>query len=651
MHYAQPSTGNHWYQRIFLKNKLAAGPGDHIHAWHKSNDTKHTWYLAASCFGKTGCAVGPHQGWPEFHAYIIYKHGTEGWILHKDTIPDTITDEDSLRSFAVVLGFSDYGTEAYDWTDRIVTSTTQYLTIAGLNAGQLVEVYRSSDDVQIVEGTCAVGETQVILDIDDEDYPEYMYLKVYATDGVTLVEKTTHKRICGGDAWQWTAPLGTMDIKSEAYTIYRTGSGGSPTSTIVTATLRTPAGAPDPNVTVYFTASKGTLSVASDITDANGEAHTSLSSDLHGIAVVSAYWPGDESVPAAVAYATHHTLYDLEVGDPNKKFQFFIEGIEYSYATGRYVLSNDSDPQEWSAEIPEWQSTITRRGLVSIYRKGIKEFSGILTVIDRTLADSPRILLSGVDSKSLLDTRDVTIKDYSDKSVGLMFDDLLASFWCGLTVGTISEYPGTLTQTFADESLGSSIARLCDYIGWQYRVTLANKVDCKPSFGALVPSVEFVQGRNLFLNSYRIDDRQVCNSVRMRGSEDLVSTVFDGTSIMEHDLGLLEEVVFQKSIGTQDMLDIAANAELARKAGQNVAIQAEVKDDYAPGTWSVDDSVTLSAPDHQLSDIYKIVRIERDMTDPNWARIDFLNKLSLEWGDLWQSLRRELKDLGAKTAI
>jgi hypothetical protein len=629
----------------------ASAVGDRVHIWHKAADSKHNWSLRVSCYLKTPCTEGSVP-YPSYTTDVITRSTSEGWTLKKANLPSNLSDYNKTIYPQMIRCSGAYQDEITDWVDHLVISSTYYLTVTGLSPGQKVEVYRASDDVKIVEATCAGGQTQIVVDIDAEDYPEYMYLKVYATDGVTLVEKTANQRICGGDTWAWTAPLGTLDIKSDVYTLYRTGSSGTATSAAVTATLRTPAGAPYPGATVQFLASKGSLSASSDVTDSNGEAHTSISSTEHGIAVVRAYWPGDASVPAAVAYATHHVLYDLEVGDSNKKFQLFIEGIEYPYSNGRYVLSDENTPQEWSVEIPEWSSTITRRGLVSIYRKGVKEqFSGVLTLIERTLSDPSRIVLSGADTKSLLDTRVVTIKDYSSKTVLYMLTDLLTNFWCGVSLGVVSDYPGTLTQTFADETVGSSIARLCDYIGWQYRVTAAIKLDVKPTFGSILSDVTFTQGVNLFLNSYRLDDRQICNSIRMRGAEDLVSTVFDGTSIMDDDLGLLEEVAFQKSIGVQDTLDIAANAELARRSGKNEAIQAEVLDNYDPGTWGLDDSVTLTVPEHDLSDVYKIVRIERDMTDPGWARVDFVNKLSLEWTDLYQALRRELKDLGAKTAI
>jgi hypothetical protein len=538
-----------------------------------------------------------------------------------------------------------------DWIDHCVISLSQYLTVTGLNPGQLVEVYRASDNTKIDSEICSVGATSVALNVDAEDYPEYMYLKIYATDGVTLIEVTANYIMCGGDTWQWTMPLGTLSVISNAYTIYRSGSSGSPQSATVTATLVTLAGTPYPNKTVTFWTSRGTVSPVSATTDANGQAQTTLSSNVQGIAVVKASWAGDASVPPAVAYATHHILYHAEAADASKKFQLFIEGIEYEYSKGSYVLASDPTPQQFSIDIPQWLDTITRRGIVSIYRYGVKEFSGILTTIERKLADPPSVTLSGLDSKSLLDTRVVTIKDYSAQTVAYIFNDLLTSFWCGVSLGSVASYPVTITQTFADESLCSAIAALCDILGWLYRVDMSLQLDLQPSFGALKPNVQFVQGQNLFINDYKIDDQKVCNSLRMRGAQALVSTQIDGASIENDDLGLLEDVAFQKSITVQATLDIAATAQLAKNAGQNVAIEAEVLDNYPAGTWGLDDSVTLTVPEHELSDIYKIVRVERDMTDPGWAKVDFETKLNLEWTDLYGELHRQLKDLGANTNI
>jgi hypothetical protein len=624
----------------------ACQAGDRLHIWHKST-TSHTWQLKVMCIGQPGCSQGVL---PYYTTTVITKGGSESWTMKTADIPSNIATSGNQYIYPTNIVTSN-GSSVDDWIDHLVVSASKIITVTGLNPGQKVELFRASDNTKITEATCAGGATSVTLDVDAEDYPEYMYLKVYATDGTTLIEVTANYIMCGGDTWNWTCPLGTLGIKSSVYTIYRTSSSGTPKSATVTATLLTLAGDPYPGKTIYWWTSKGSVSPSSSTTDSNGQATTTLSGDVQGIAVVKATWNGDASVPPAVAYAVHHILYDLEVGDSSKKFQFFVEGIEYSYSTGSYTVSNETTPREFSVEIPQWDSSITRRGIISIFRRGVKEFSGVLTTIDRTLTDPPHEILSGLDNKSLLDTRVVTIKDYYLQTVQYMFTDILNSFWTGVGVGSLASYPGTLTQTFADESVTSSISRLCDIVGWLYRVNMSNLLDVASSFGSLKPSILFVQGQNLFLNKYKIDDRQVTNSLRMRGNEDLVSTAFDGNSIENDDLGLLEDVVFQKSIGVQATLDIAAVAELSKRAGKNIAIQADLLDQYDAGSWGLDDSVTLTVPEHGLSDVYKVVRIERDMTDPNYAKVDFVNKISLEWSDLYGRLHRELKDLGAKTTI
>lgn len=385
------------------------------------------------------------------------------------------------------------------------------------------------------------------------------------------------------------------------------------------------------------------------MTDANGEATTVLTSDTHGIAVVKATWLGDPDIPAAVGFATHHVFYSQEVADSSKKFQFYIEGIEYSYSKGAYSLATASEPQEFSVQIPEWVDTITKRGLVSIYRKGLKEYAGLLTKINRVSSENPQRVLAGTDTKALLETKVVTLKDYYAKTVPYIVDDLLDSYPCGISLGTVGTYATDLTITFADETLVSTISRLCDVIGWLYRVKTDNSLDVKESFGASKPTITFTEGVNLFIASNTEDYTQMSNSLRMRGKETLVSTIHDGASI--EDLGLIEDVAFQKSIDVQGTLDIAAAAELARRTGGVIQISADVLDDYDAGSWGIDDWVTLTCDDVDLSGTYKVVKITRDMTDPRFAAVEFANKAAVELADLFDRLKRELKDLSAKTTI
>ena len=520
--------------------------------------------------------------------------------------------------------------------------------MTGLLEGQKVQIYNTSD-VKIYEATVGVGGDHLDFDISASEYPMYGYLKVYATDGITLIEVTATIQFCGGDTWYWVSPYGTLKAETSAFVIIRDSGTGSPKSATITATLLKPDTTPAVGKTVYFSTSKGEVLPTSGETDANGQCTTELTSDEHGLAVVKVNWPGDGDVPACVAWATHHVLYDAEVADATKKFQFYVEGVELDFDTGSYSLSTETTPQEFTVTIPEWNSLIVRRGLVSIYRLGVKEFSGVLTGIDRDLGTTIPVTLSGVDSKALLNDRVVTLKDYLNDSLADILDDLLDTYPCGITLGTVGPYPASLSITISDESLVSSVSRLMNVIGWLYRVTTDNTLDVMSSFGQAKPNIVFEQGVNLFHAKHRINDSTVSNSIRARGKETLVSTQFDPASIEE--LGILEGVLFQKSLDIQTTLDLAVLAELGRLVGGTTEISGDVIDAYRQGLGrsmigSQLQRLTLISPA-----LYKVVKITRNMRDPKAATIECSNRVTVELGDLVSGLRRELKDLSAKSSI
>jgi hypothetical protein len=612
--------------------------GNRLHIWHKCTlgpGATSTWALKIF-------KDPPVFDW----VAIITKSGAEAWTLKKVDMPSGVTWYPYLRSDYIISG--NYEVHSDDWIDHLVISTTRYLTVTGLTPGQKVKIYRSSDNALLDTQTCAGGATQIVSDIDAQDYPLYLYFKVYATDGTTLIETTPSYRMGGGDTWAWVAPTGTLSVTSTAFIIIRAAGVGTPKSATITATLLTPAGAPYPGVTIYFTTSRGTCTPASAVTDVNGQVSTVLTSTTHGFAVVKCNWPGDASVPAAVGFMTHHVFYDAEVGDVTKKFQLYIEGVELAYSDGSYMLSSSTDPQEWSAVIPEWQTTIIKRGLVSIYRKGIKEFSGVLLKPSRLMSENSRVVLGGIDSKALLGDRVVPLKDYSAKTLSYILSDLLTSYSCGISVGSLGTYPTTLSITFADQSLVDAVAHLCDVIGWLYRITSANGLDIKPSFG-MSRSIVFEEGVNLFQGENDEDYTQLSNSIRMRGNEDLVSTQVNSSSI--EAIGLVEAVAFEKSIAVQATLDLAAVAELDRRVNSAARISGRVLDTNAVGSWGIDDWITLTCAENELSGTYKVVNIRRDMKDPNYAEVEFQNPSAVRIADIIESIRKKLKDLNAKTAI
>lgn len=622
--------------------------GARVHVWWKMKKTTlgypapaRYWFYIYSYLGRQ-TAIVPQQESPPDH----------DWTCMRTDIPTNALDGKDYGVFSVATYIyydGGWGSYAEMWTDHIVVSRSKYVKITGLVSGNKIEIYRTSDDVKVGEATCAPYETNVQIDLDLEEYPLYCYFKIYGTDSLTLLEISGDLTVCGGDEWYWSTLEGTMTAASDVLTFVSLRGTGTPQSATVTATLRNAGGSLMPGKTILFTTSRGELSAASDVTDANGQASAVLTSLTHGIAVVRCNWPGDGDVPAATCWVTLHVLLTAEVGDSDKAFQFYVEGVELDFVpeASTYVLASQNAAQEFSVEIPEWDDRLTRRGIVNIYREGVQEYSGILIKEEESMAN-PRIILGGTDLKELLATRNVTTKQYVAKSLSYIITDLLTSYYCGITPGSIDDYPTTFTIDFFDESLLSSISRLINLIGWQFRVSLGLTLDAHETFERQNPAIAFTGGVNLYEVKKVQDDSEIRNTVRARGSQTLESTAVNMASMSE--LGQLETTIFQKDITAQALLDIAASAELLRKVDDSPAITAEVHDEYAVGSWLVNDWITATNTRPALSGTYRVCKIERNMKDPEWAAVQ-LGSPTLDLADLLERIVRIVKDLGSKTTI
>ena len=445
-------------------------------------------------------------------------------ILDYETAPEVWTRHTSILSLTgtktVVIHGAGVRGNAYDWVDKLVIQQSDVLTVTGLVEGQKVELYRSSDDALLDTQTCAAGETSIqFLDLSAEDCPCQMYLIIYATDGATLIETTPSYDMCGGDTWEWTADAGTLTIASDVLIIYRGAASASPKTTAITANLKTIGGAEYPGALIYFYASNGLVSDASDTTDVDGNAHTTLSSltNTQGIAIVKAQWLGDANVPACSVYVTVHVFYEAEVPDSTQDFQLYIEGYPVSFVSGRYGVNAQGKPEDFEAEIPEWDDNITPYGVVSIYRKGVQEFAGIYLKPERTLTDSPRVVLTGSDLTYLLSDRVCDLKIYSAKTPQYMIADLLSTFPCGITAGSLGSSPDSLTLTVDTENLLAAIQRICDNVYWSFRVNLNRTLDFAERFGGTPSGLTFVEGMDILSLDRSEDYTQLKNWVRMRG--------------------------------------------------------------------------------------------------------------------------------------
>jgi hypothetical protein len=195
------------------------------------------------------------------------------------------------------------------------------------------------------------------------------------------------------------------------------------------------------------------------------------------------------------AYTTVHIFDEAEAPDPGKDFQFYCEGIEYPHVDGSYAINNEGITEAFEVEVDRWYNTFTFFGLVSIYRLGVKEYSGILLGASRTLGEKPTVKLSGSDLSYLLSLRLIDYELYVAKTPLEIVSSLLSKYPCGLSPGTLND---TLVATieFDSVSLTEAHTNLCALLGTTYRINSDMTVDLDTSFGE-TRDVAFTEGTNI----------------------------------------------------------------------------------------------------------------------------------------------------------
>jgi hypothetical protein len=122
-------------------------------------------------------------------------------------------------------------------------------------------------------------------------------------------------------------------------------------------------------------------------------------------------------------------------------------------------------------------------------------------------------------------------------------------------------------------------------------------------------------------------------------------------------VGLIEIIIYLPTIDDQATLDAAAAAALAKiqasRSGDTSTlnmkylmeqITLEVVDEYGTGAYKPEDQVTVTASRLGCSGLYKVKRIERDMTDPNYAKLDLTTRHTEYW-ELDEDVRRTVRNL------
>jgi hypothetical protein len=325
----------------------------------------------------------------------------------------------------------------------------------------------------------------------------------------------------------------------------------------------------------------------------------------------------------------------------------FVEGYPLKTLTsGTYSWNYRMLPGQFQIQIPTWDPNITANGLVGIYRLGVLEYRGVLQRIERALGDQPVVTLSGVDASWLLATRVVDSITYSNVTPQAAISSLLSGYPCGVTAGTLNTYGGTnITVSINTESLQAAIARVCNLVGWVYRVNTNLTLDFESAFGRGLESVSFVEGANLLTCSTIVDYSTDVNVLHCKGGSNLYAIASNTPSLEE--IGLLEGTDLQPTITTQAALNTQATSDLnniQNAALMTITLEGNDKG-AAPGTFLPEDQVTVTSPTLGLSGGYTVAQITRDVGKPTAYCNLQLNGLLREFLLLDEQHRRVIHDL------
>jgi hypothetical protein len=534
--------------------------------------------------------------------------------------------------------------------DDLIVMMDKVVTIESLQGGQKVELYNAGGGL-MASGTCPAPGTNITLgsyDLSAQIKTAYGfsgYFKVYDTDGVTLLYTTPTITIWGGDLYQWVPNQTNLAIATSAMQIYRTGSGQSPTTATITATLTNAAdGTAVSGKTITFTPNLGTCSPTSGTTDGSGKVTTTFTAgSSSGLGGVRANYAGDATYGPSVAQQLIDLYYALIVIDASKDFQAFVEGQEIVIASGNYRLATDFIPQPFTIVSPVLTATVGGWWDVQIYRRGVKEFGGRILTRSRVSGPNPLMTITGVDEKIDLQRR-VANKVYLDEPKNII-NDLLTTFSCGITAGTISLYGATISLPASYTNLFDALTQIANITGWKFRLNANKTLDYAPTFG-IVQAITIQTPGNETTATHTEDWTKLDSKVYVVGSAaaaSLVGVASDAPTQLIY--GLIEEVFLEKALTDQGTVNLRAQQLLSTRTGVIETIPIDWIDTLATGTYGPFDVVTVIDSDLNLNGGYAIATLQRDLTDANRALLNLSNRV-LSIADAIQEVRKNVQDLG-----
>ena len=533
--------------------------------------------------------------------------------------------------------------------DDLVLMLDKNLTITSLLGGQKVELYDSGGALRKTI-TCPQTGYDVTMDVSDLVKTAYGfsgYFKVYDTNGTSLLYTSSTATVWGGDVYKWIPNQSKMDIATDHTLIYRTGSGLSPTTAVITITLTDKdTGTKLNGYPITWAAVLGTVDPTGGNTDGNGQASTTFTAGASaGLGAVRGSFAGDATYGLSSALQQIDIYYGQPSIDASKDFQIFLEGQEMLYSEGDYKIGADFKPQPFRAIGPAFTASTGFWWAVEIYRKGIREFQGRILTRKRQTGTNPLLTITGVDNIIMLQRR-VANHVYQDEPK-LIIQDLLTRYPCGITAGNISTYGSSIKLPATYENLYDALVQIKRITGWLFRLNADDTLDFAPSFGT-TKAITIMTGLNETAATHEEDAIQLDSAVYVVGSgasAGLVSYAEDATAQL--NFGIIEEAFLEKGINEQGTLDLRAQEILNEKKNIKETITLDWADMLAPASYGPFDSLTVTDSDAGLSGLYQVFTITRKLLDANMASLQLTNRI-VTLADAMQAIRNVVKDLGVQ---
>jgi hypothetical protein len=531
------------------------------------------------------------------------------------------------------------------YVDKLLITAGDSITVTNLQAGNKIKVYQA-DETLIGSATVGGGGTSASVNCESILIQPFQgYIEVYDTDGVTLLHTSPTQALVIGDSFAWSAGRSYMTGPAASLRVYKTGAVASPKTQAVTFTLRDiVTDLPIAGKVVAFTTSVGSVSPATDTTDANGEIDVTLSSGTsRGWAVVKAAFAGDASWCPCRGLIEVAVYDEADFGDSTKSYQVFVQGTPTAFSSGTYRKSTAFDAQDFSIVLPDVDPTINAPFEVVIYRRGIKDFVGRMTKPVRTTSFT--MTISGKSNHWKL-ARRVGYKAYVAQDPNAIIVDILTRYPAGISQGTIGTFGTPISQEFNYDTDLAVIRKLLDVTGWKARLNLDDSLDFEPDLGT-TKAVTFARKGKAGDLVRETDFAPLDTRTFLVGDPStLVSDKDDVTA--EALYGLVEQAFFDKNATTQTVLDSENQVILDSRKVPVERISGPVIDlEYAADAYDIFDWVTVTDVDGTgLSGTYRVVAIERDLTDCGAAQLE-LSNLSLASEDLLAQVARIVKDLSS----